>query len=279
MRFIVSARSAVLALAFLMFPAMVGATVWLSENTGLPGAQIDLTVRINTVTEEVEFVVTSANNSVWQGIGFGNSFMTSTYAIIMYPDGTAEERVLGNHAAGSLTTMASLESVTRVDNGGTVTFTITRPATPNLTGVFNFPLDGSPITMIRARGTSPTFSYHGSSNKSFGSIVFEEDPTTGIEDSPEVFATSLHNTPNPFNPSTEFRFFLERPGRVVVQIYDIRGQEVRSIDAGRLGDGPQSIHWNGDDAEGQRPGSGVYFYRLMVNGRPAAGMGQMTMVK
>jgi hypothetical protein len=273
-------RTAILLATLLIAPSLASATIWVSDNTGLPGAEIDLTVSINTVTDAVEFTVTSSNTAVWQGIGFGNTFMSSTYAIIMFPDGSAQERIMGNHNSGSLTTLATLESVVRTDNGdGTVTFTMTRPVTPNIVGVFNFPTDGSPVSMIRARGTGPALSYHGFSNKSVGSIVFEEDTVTGIDDSPAVFVTSLHNSPNPFNPSTEFRFFQENPGRAIVHIYDMRGKSIQTIDAGRLNNGPQAIHWDGTDTKGLQMSSGVYFYRLTINGQPAGNMNKMTLLK
>jgi len=78
---------------------------------------------------------------------------------------------------------------------------------------------------------------------------------------PEVTALRS-NYPNPFNPSTTIAFDIAQPGQVNIEIYNIKGQRVKTLVNGSFGIGRYSIVWNGDDNSGRNVGSGVYFYRM-----------------
>ncbi|MBN2289221.1 MAG: T9SS type A sorting domain-containing protein [Candidatus Glassbacteria bacterium] len=81
---------------------------------------------------------------------------------------------------------------------------------------------------------------------------------------PKAFMLA-QNSPNPFNPSTTISYELpESAGalRVVLDVYNIRGQKVVTLvdelkDAGRY-----TVNWDGRDAGGRVVSSGVYFYRM-----------------
>jgi hypothetical protein len=70
------------------------------------------------------------------------------------------------------------------------------------------------------------------------------------------------NYPNPFNNETVIRFNLLKPAEVTLAVYNILGQKVRTIVEGRLGAGPQTLSWDGQDEKGNDLSSGIYFYRL-----------------
>jgi hypothetical protein len=76
------------------------------------------------------------------------------------------------------------------------------------------------------------------------------------------------NYPNPFNPSTTIEFDVpEITGkipRVAVQIFNILGQKVRTIERGIHDVGRYSVKWDGVSEDGVRVASGVYFYRLLA---------------
>ncbi|MCH8837422.1 MAG: Ig-like domain repeat protein, partial [Candidatus Marinimicrobia bacterium] len=81
--------------------------------------------------------------------------------------------------------------------------------------------------------------------------------------------TSLHhNYPNPFNPSTRIVFdlgFQEGPEqRASVIIYNLLGQEVRTLYSGVAQAGRYELLWRGIDQRGAAVASGVYFVRLMT---------------
>ncbi len=71
--------------------------------------------------------------------------------------------------------------------------------------------------------------------------------------------------PNPFNPKTEIRFVLTRDNLAQLNIYNIKGELVRSLVNGRLAGGQEyAFAWDGTDARGQQVASGTYFARLRI---------------
>jgi immune inhibitor A len=77
----------------------------------------------------------------------------------------------------------------------------------------------------------------------------------------------LGNFPNPFNPNTAVRFEVLENARVNLEIFSITGQKIKSLADGEYEPGLYTIPWNGKDNNGDEIGSGVYFYRLSVDGR------------
>ena len=77
----------------------------------------------------------------------------------------------------------------------------------------------------------------------------------------------LANYPNPFNPETWIPFELANDAGVKVQIYDVSGRLVRTLDighrsAGHYIDRSAAAYWDGYSSSGERVASGMYLYRL-----------------
>lgn len=70
------------------------------------------------------------------------------------------------------------------------------------------------------------------------------------------------NYPNPFNPTTSIRYSIEEPGLVSLDIYNVKGQLVKTLYHGNAEVGGHTVTWNGLDNSGNACSSGVYFYRL-----------------
>ncbi len=104
-------------------------------------------------------------------------------------------------------------------------------------------------------------------------------PTKIVVGAPSGYA--LHpNYPNPFNPTTTLTYTLpvqrteskvEERGTldfglstfyVTLRIFNVLGQEVRTLVDEPQAAGMYSITWDGKDNAGREVGSGVYFYRL-----------------
>lgn len=101
---------------------------------------------------------------------------------------------------------------------------------------------------------------HGDPHKATGVVV-----DTGGRIPVEVELSQ--NFPNPFNPSTKIQFAIPNSEKVSVIIYDIQGQEVKSIvDHEILNPGRYIVDWNSTDNYGQKVSSGIYFARLTAGG-------------
>jgi hypothetical protein len=74
-----------------------------------------------------------------------------------------------------------------------------------------------------------------------------------------------HNYPNPFNPTTNIAFSLPEEADIKLNVYNIKGQKVKSLANEIYPRGYHNVVWNGKDDNGKDVGSGVYFYRLQVN--------------
>ncbi len=90
--------------------------------------------------------------------------------------------------------------------------------------------------------------------------------TTGAGDVPAVASSLDQNRPNPFNPQTQIRFTVHRAGYGALEVFNLRGEHVRTLLRGRLAVGPHAVTWDGRTDDGREAPSGVYFYRLQLNG-------------
>jgi len=68
--------------------------------------------------------------------------------------------------------------------------------------------------------------------------------------------------PNPFNSSTNIEYFVPIEGKVLLDIYSIRGQLIKTLVNGVSPRGRYSVQWDGTDDRGIKVSSGVYLYRI-----------------
>jgi len=93
----------------------------------------------------------------------------------------------------------------------------------------------------------------------------------------ESTSFALGNHPNPFNPSTQIAYQLPEAGVVTLVVYNTLGQEVITLLNDFQNAGQYRIAWDGNDAFGRATSSGVYIYRLEVNGHVQ--INRMTLLK
>ncbi len=103
---------------------------------------------------------------------------------------------------------------------------------------------------------------------------------TGVEDTPQVQASGGFESiyPNPFNPATKIAFVLNRDELTQLNIYNLRGELVRSLVNERLPMGSYTLTWDGRDADGQGVASGAYFARLRI-GKDVLQVRKLSLVK
>ena len=99
-------------------------------------------------------------------------------------------------------------------------------------------------------------------------ITFWDSTGTGedfIEFLSKVPIQFLKNFPNPFNPVTNIQFELNQNGHVKVEIFNVKGQKVKTILNEDLEQGKHSLLWKGTDVNDRKVASGVYFYKVSCN--------------
>jgi hypothetical protein len=94
--------------------------------------------------------------------------------------------------------------------------------------------------------------------------VFGTDNFTGNSKTNNLLPTEYNlsqNYPNPFNPVTKINYELPKDGRVKLVIYDILGREIKTLVNELKQAGRYTVEFNGNNYA-----SGVYFYRIQVEG-------------
>jgi hypothetical protein len=81
--------------------------------------------------------------------------------------------------------------------------------------------------------------------------------------SPASFAL-YQNYPNPFNPLTVIGYQLAVNGYLTLKLYNVLGQEVKTLVDGIRDAGHESVEWDGRDMRGLSVPTGIYFVRMSV---------------
>jgi hypothetical protein len=89
-----------------------------------------------------------------------------------------------------------------------------------------------------------------------GMSAVEPNGTTPVEFSLD------QNYPNPFNPTTSIPFCLKKTGETTLTIYNMLGQQVRSLVNNTMTAGSHKMRWDGLDDYGLPVSAGIYIYRL-----------------
>jgi hypothetical protein len=116
---------------------------------------------------------------------------------------------------------------------------------------------------------SGTYVYHVTAMYS-GSYESDASSSATVQHTPAASAvlpaiTSLiGNRPNPFNPQTAISFGLVKPGHVVIDVYNAKGQHVCTLADDEYSAGYHQLTWNGEDANHKPVSSGLYFYSMQT---------------
>ena len=161
---------------------------------------------------------------------FGQNLTTANAPIAITEGGTAL-------ATANLPFKYQTGSTTKLDSTGN---DVVSPTFTLAAGVHKFVLSGAGVNIDYIQ-------------------LIKQDIQTGVSKDglvPGVYALE-QNYPNPFNPATTINFSLAKPSNVKLMIYNILGQQVRTLVDTRMNAGQQSVTF-----DASRLASGVYFYRL-----------------
>jgi len=96
-----------------------------------------------------------------------------------------------------------------------------------------------------------------------GGVTAVEEEGSEFVNLPKTLSLA-QNYPNPFNPQTTIQYALTKHSQVTLKIYNLLGQEIRTLVDGFQPSGPHKITWDGKGTSGERAASGIYFYKLTV---------------
>ncbi len=98
------------------------------------------------------------------------------------------------------------------------------------------------------------------STHAFGLPKVLADDTAAVA-SPQTFELA-QNYPNPFNPTTNIGFRVAESEFISLQIFDISGRLVKTLLNESRDAGEYTVQWDATNSQGQRVGSGIYFYKI-----------------
>ena len=73
---------------------------------------------------------------------------------------------------------------------------------------------------------------------------------------------SCKNYPNPFNPKTTISFSLVQKSKVLIEIYNLKGEKVSTVLNKEMTSGEHFCVWNGTDDNHKKVGTGIYLYKI-----------------
>ncbi len=88
---------------------------------------------------------------------------------------------------------------------------------------------------------------------------------SGSEAANVIIATTKlgNNYPNPFNPVTNIAYSIKETGNLTIEVYNMRGQLVKTLIDEVKETGDHTAIWNGTDNFNKSVSSGVYFYKMV----------------
>jgi hypothetical protein len=89
--------------------------------------------------------------------------------------------------------------------------------------------------------------------------------TLANEDGASRINYSIHqNYPNPFNPVTKLHYSIPEKSLVSIAIYDILGNQVKTLINQTQGAGYKSVIWDATNDYGKPVSAGIYLYQIQA---------------
>jgi hypothetical protein len=107
-----------------------------------------------------------------------------------------------------------------------------------------------------------------SQNFDVSCVTIKYSQTTSVNQGTYVILENrLSNYPNPFNPSTTISFSIQSNSNIELSVFNTKGQITKTLANNTFTKGSHSVIWNGEDNNNKQVSSGVYYYKLSINGK------------
>ncbi len=94
-------------------------------------------------------------------------------------------------------------------------------------------------------------------------------PNSSEDVSPFTFTAT--NYPNPFNPETTISYNLTKAGVTKVEVFNLKGQLVKTLVNEVQSAGNQKVIWRGNNEQDKQVSSGIYLYKIKSTGGVISG--------
>ncbi len=101
-----------------------------------------------------------------------------------------------------------------------------------------------------------------------GGNVYPKSEALEFGSNIEEFKTAqllIRTSPNPFTENTTVYYALSSGDFIFIDIFDVRGKHVKTIQSGYQSGGKHMVSWDGTNNEGNNVKSGVYYFNLSGN--------------
>ncbi|MEJ5351461.1 MAG: S8 family serine peptidase [Melioribacteraceae bacterium] len=111
----------------------------------------------------------------------------------------------------------------------------------------------------------------GSYEFNYGSLlihynVYSVEDTTDVKEPIPSQYYLYNNYPNPFNNQTRIEFYSIDNAYAELVVYDFVGQKIKTLFTDNASIGKNVFYWRGENDEGRKVASGIYFCILRING-------------
>jgi len=96
-------------------------------------------------------------------------------------------------------------------------------------------------------------------------VIFEATDVNGDNLEVPVVNALVGNYPNPFNPTTSIKFATVESGHVTLEVFNSKGQKVKTLVNETMSADNHTVDWNGTDDSGKAVSSGIYFYKMRAS--------------
>ncbi len=170
----------------------------------------------------------------------------------------------GNQRAYSTTTSGFWPDGCSIETGGTSLYHYTGRGTDDSLTAIGYNGTGYVSASMNMDPRYFTGDFQITLQNLIGYLVANGGTITGVQPVSSIIPDRFElkqNYPNPFNPSTKIEYSIPKNGLVTLKIYNMLGQEIRTLISEFHNSGTYSVEFNASEFA-----SGTYFYSLQTEG-------------